>query len=46
MNKARMIEVMALVNLPVNCLNRDEANLPKECNFGGIPRNMLSSACQ
>ena len=41
-----MIEVMALVNLPVNCLNRDEANLPKECNFGGIPRNMLSSACQ
>lgn len=46
MSNVRMVEVMALVNLPASCLNRDEANLPKECNFGGVDRNRVSTQAQ
>lgn len=46
MNKVNLIEVMALVNLPASCLNRDEAQMPKECNFGGVDRALVSSQAQ
>lgn len=46
MSNVNLIEVMALVNLPASCLNRDEAQMPKECNFGGVDRAFASSASQ
>ena len=46
MNKVNLIEVMALVNLPASNLNRDEAQMPKECNFGGVDRAFCSSSAQ
>lgn len=46
MSKANLIEVMTLVNLPASCLNRDEAQMPKECHFGGYDRARVSSQAQ
>lgn len=47
MNKnVNMIEIMGIVNLPAVCLNRDEANQPKEMNFGGFDRGRVSSQAQ
>ena len=46
MSKVNLIEVMTLVNLPASCLNRDEAQMPKECHFGGYDRARVSSQSQ
>lgn len=46
MSKVNLIEVMTIVNLPASCLNRDEAQMPKECHFGGFDRARVSSQAQ
>ena len=37
------IELHIIQNFPVHCLNRDDANNPKECVFGGVRRARISS---
>lgn len=39
------IEVHLLQNFAPSCLNRDDTNTPKTCDFGGITRARISSQC-
>jgi CRISPR system Cascade subunit CasC len=39
------IEVHLLQNFAPSCLNRDETNTPKDCEFGGYRRARISSQC-
>jgi CRISPR system Cascade subunit CasC len=40
------IEVHLLQNFAPSCLNRDDTNSPKDCEFGGYRRARISSQCQ
>ena len=40
-----IIEFHLLQNLAPSCLNRDDTNSPKECEFGGVRRARISSQC-
>lgn len=40
-----MIECHILQNFPPHCLNRDDTNSPKDCEFGGVRRGRISSQC-
>lgn len=37
------IELHVLQNFPPSCLNRDDTNSPKDCEFGGVRRARISS---
>lgn len=37
------IEIHLLQNFAPSCLNRDDTNTPKECDFGGVRRARISS---
>jgi CRISPR system Cascade subunit CasC len=39
------IEVHLLQNFVPSCLNRDDTNTPKSCEFGGVRRARISSQC-
>jgi CRISPR system Cascade subunit CasC len=39
------IEIHLLQNFAPSCLNRDDTNTPKECDFGGVRRARISSQC-
>jgi CRISPR system Cascade subunit CasC len=39
------IEIHLLQNFAPSCLNRDDTNTPKECEFGGVRRARISSQC-
>lgn len=39
------IECHILQNFPPHCLNRDDTNSPKDCEFGGVRRGRISSQC-
>lgn len=39
------IELHLLQNFPPSCLNRDDTNTPKTCEFGGVTRARVSSQC-
>ena len=39
------IELHLLQNFPPSCLNRDDTNTPKMCEFGGVTRARVSSQC-
>lgn len=39
------IECHILQNFPPHCLNRDDTNSPKDCEFGGVRRARISSQC-
>ncbi|HLJ56865.1 MAG TPA: type I-E CRISPR-associated protein Cas7/Cse4/CasC [Chthonomonadaceae bacterium] len=39
------IELHVLQNFPPSCLNRDDTNTPKTCEFGGYTRARVSSQC-
>jgi CRISPR system Cascade subunit CasC len=39
------IEIHLLQNFPPSCLNRDDTNTPKTCEFGGVTRARVSSQC-
>lgn len=39
------IECHILQNFPPHCLNRDDTNTPKDCEFGGVRRARISSQC-
>ncbi|MBV6512998.1 MAG: CRISPR system Cascade subunit CasC [Ignavibacteriaceae bacterium] len=40
-----IIELHLLQNVAPSCLNRDDANAPKDCEFGGYRRARISSQC-
>jgi CRISPR system Cascade subunit CasC len=40
------VELHLIQSFPPANLNRDEANSPKECQFGGVRRARISSQCQ
>lgn len=40
-----MVEIHVLQNFAPSCLNRDDTNSPKDCQFGGIRRARISSQC-
>jgi CRISPR system Cascade subunit CasC len=40
------VELHMIQNFGPSCLNRDDTNTPKDCNFGGYRRSRLSSQCQ
>jgi CRISPR system Cascade subunit CasC len=40
------IEIHVLQNFAPSCLNRDDTNSPKDCEFGGYRRARISSQCQ
>lgn len=40
-----LVEIHLLQNFPPSCLNRDDLNSPKECEFGGHRRARVSSQC-
>lgn len=40
------IEIHLLQNFAPSCLNRDDTNSPKDCEFGGYRRARISSQCQ
>jgi len=40
-----IIELHMLQNFAPSCLNRDDTNSPKECEFGGYRRARISSQC-
>lgn len=40
-----IVEFHLLQNLAPSCLNRDDTNSPKECEFGGVRRARISSQC-
>lgn len=40
------IELHLLQNFAPSCLNRDDLNSPKDCQFGGVRRARISSQCQ
>jgi CRISPR system Cascade subunit CasC len=39
------IELQLLQNFAPSCLNRDDTNSPKDCEFGGVRRARISSQC-
>lgn len=39
------IELHLLQSFPPSCLNRDDTNTPKTCEFGGVSRARVSSQC-
>lgn len=39
------IELHLLQNVAPACLNRDDTNTPKDCEFGGVRRARISSQC-
>ncbi len=39
------IELHMLQNFAPSCLNRDDTNTPKTCDFGGVRRARISSQC-
>ena len=39
------VELHMLQNFAPSCLNRDDTNSPKECEFGGHRRGRVSSQC-
>jgi len=39
------IELHLIQNFAPSCLNRDDANAPKDCEFGGVRRARISSQC-
>src|SRR4051812_6739764 len=39
------IELHTLQNFAPSCLNRDDTNSPKDCEFGGCRRARISSQC-
>jgi CRISPR system Cascade subunit CasC len=39
------VELHILQNFPPHCLNRDDTNQPKDCEFGGYRRARISSQC-
>lgn len=39
------VELHMLQNFPPHCLNRDDTNQPKDCEFGGYRRARISSQC-
>lgn len=41
----KIIELHMLQNFAPSCLNRDDTNSPKECQFGGYRRARISSQC-
>jgi CRISPR system Cascade subunit CasC len=43
--KSLKIELHLLQNFPPSCLNRDDTNTPKTCEFGGVTRARVSSQC-
>ena len=43
--KPLKIELHLLQNFPPSCLNRDDTNTPKTCEFGGVTRARVSSQC-
>jgi CRISPR system Cascade subunit CasC len=40
-----IVELHMLQNFAPSCLNRDDTNSPKECEFGGYRRARISSQC-
>src|SRR5690606_15344442 len=40
-----IIELHILQNFAPSCLNRDDLNAPKDCEFGGKRRSRISSQC-
>lgn len=40
-----IVELHILQNFAPSCLNRDDTNSPKECEFGGCRRARISSQC-
>lgn len=43
--KLPIIEYNLLMNVPANCLNRDDTGMPKTFVFDGVLRNAISSQC-
>ncbi len=41
----RKLELHILQNFSPSCLNRDDTNAPKDCEFGGVRRARISSQC-
>ena len=41
-----IVELHMLQNFVPSCLNRDDTNSPKDCEFGGYRRARISSQCQ
>ena len=39
------VEIHLLQNFAPSCLNRDDTNSPKDCDFGGYRRARISSQC-
>ncbi len=39
------VELHILQNFAPSCLNRDDTNAPKDCDFGGYRRARISSQC-
>lgn len=39
------IELHIIQNFAFSCLNRDDTNSPKDCEFGGVRRARISSQC-
>lgn len=39
------VDVHVLQTVPPSCLNRDDANSPKTCTYGGVLRSRVSSQC-
>ncbi len=40
-----IVEIHILQNFAPSCLNRDDTNSPKDCEFGGFRRARISSQC-
>jgi len=41
----RYVELHIIQNFAPSCLNRDDTNTPKDCEFGGVRRARISSQC-
>jgi len=39
------VEMHIIQNFAPSCLNRDDTNMPKDCEFGGFTRGRISSQC-
>jgi CRISPR system Cascade subunit CasC len=40
-----IVETHIIQNFAPSCLNRDDTNMPKDCEFGGFTRARISSQC-
>ncbi|HEY3420316.1 MAG TPA: type I-E CRISPR-associated protein Cas7/Cse4/CasC [Methanomassiliicoccales archaeon] len=40
-----IVELHMIQNFAPSCLNRDDTNSPKDCDFGGVRRARISSQC-